>query len=243
MKEITLEYLVTLLIRRLVFMLLAAVVFAAAAFGYCKFFMSPVYRATSQILVSNGAVITGSEFDNEETKISGSDIQSSMYLAKVCVEVLEAQEFYKSLAQKLENKYSYSMLDSFISVSLKREDSLFINISVNHTDPAEAKKIANTMVAMAPDYIKGSMSSAKVMITATADATPKVAPRTVITTGLFFVIGAALVYFISFIIDLNDKTIKGVADLTEGYNIPLLGSVPDFENNDLQGGYSYAESK
>lgn len=242
MKEITIEYLVTLLIRRLVVMILAAVVFAAAAFGYCKFLVNPVYKATSQILVSNGAVITGSE-EEDDSKISGSDIQSSIYLANVCVEVLEAQEFYKNLAQKLENKYSYSKLDSFISVSLKGEESLFINISVSHTDPEEAKKIANTMVAMAPDYIKSSMSSAKVMITATADNAPKVAPRTTMTAGLFFVIGAALVYIIALIVDLNDKTINGVADLTDGYNIPLLGAVPDFENNDLQGGYSYAEGK
>lgn len=243
MKEITIEYLVTLLVRRLLLMLLAAAVFAAAAFGYCRLLVDPVYKSTAQIVVSNGAVIIENEMGIDDSKISGSDIQSSIYLADVCVGLLQTQDFYKKLSDKLENKYSYGRLDGFISVSLNREEDLFINISVNNTSPEEAKKIANTMVAMAPDYLKDFMPSAKIMITATADNASKVAPRTAMTTALFFVIGAAAVYLIALIVDLNDKTIKGVADFTDNYNISLLGSVPNFELTELQGGYSYAENK
>ena len=243
MKEITIEYLVDLLLRRLVLMLIAAAVFAAAAFGYCHFLADPVYRATSQIVVSNGAVIIEDSLGEDGSKISGSDIQSSMYLAGVCVGLLETQDFYKKLSDKLENKYSYSNLGSMISVGLNGEEDLFINIAANHGDPEEAKKVANTMVAMAPDYIKDFMPSAKIMITATADSASKVSPRTSMMTALFFVIGAAFVYIIALIVDLNDKTIKGVSDFTATYHIPVLGGVPDFESIDSQGGYSYAESK
>ena len=243
MKEITIEYLVDLLLRRLVLMLIAAAVFAAAAFGYCRFLADPVYRATSQIVVSNGAVIIEDSLGEDGSKISGSDIQSSMYLADVCVGLLESQDFYKKLSDKLENKYSYSKLGSMISVGLNGEEDLFINIAANHGDPEEAKKVANTMVAMAPDYIKDFMPSAKIMITATADSAGKVSPRTSMTTALFFIIGAVFVYIIALIVDLNDKTIKGVSDFTATYHIPVLGGVPDFESIDSQGGYSYAESK
>ena len=243
MKEITIEYLVDLLLRRLVLMLIAAAVFAAAAFGYCRFLADPVYRATSQIVVSNGAVIIEDSLGEDGSKISGSDIQSSMYLADVCVGLLETQDFYKKLSDKLENKYSYSNLGSMISVGLNGEEDLFINIAANHGDPEEAKKVANTMVAMAPDYIKDFMPSAKIMITATADSASKVSPRTSMTTALFFIIGAVFVYIIALIVDLNDKTIKGVSDFTATYHIPVLGGVPDFESIDSQGGYSYAESK
>lgn len=243
MKEITIEYLVTLLVRRLVFILLAAFVFAAAAFGYCHFLADPVYRATSQIVVSNGAVIIENETGLDDSKISGSDIQSSFYLADVCAELLQTQDFYKRLADKMENKYTYSRLDGFISVSLSREESLFINISANHTSPEEAKKIANTMVAMAPGYLVDFMPSAKIMITATADGASKVSPRTVTATALFFVIGAAVVYLIALIIDLNDKTINGVDDFTDNYSISVLGAVPNFESTELQGGYSYGKNK
>ena len=243
MKDITIEYLVNLLVRRLVVMIVAAVVFAAAAFGYCRFLADPVYKATSQIVVSNGAVIIEDNLGEDGSKISGSDIQSSMYLADVCVGLLETQDFYKKLSDNLEGKYSYSKLAGMISVGLNGEEDLFINISVNHTDPEEAKKISNTMVAMAPDYIKDFMPSAKIMITATADSAVKVSPRTAMTTGLFFIVGAALVYIIALIIDLNDKTIKGISDFTETYNISILGGVPDFDNASSQGGYSYAENK
>ncbi len=243
MKEITIEYLVGLLLRRLVVMIVVAALFATAAFGYCRFLADPVYRATSQIVVSNGAVIIEDNLGEDDSKISGSDIQSSMYLANVCVGLLKTQDFHKKLSEKLEGKYSYSRLAGMVSVGLNGEEDLFINISVNHTDPEEAKKVSNTMVAMAPDYIKDFMPSAKIMITATADSASKVSPRTAMVTALFFVVGAAFVYIIALIVSLNDKTIKGVSDFTATYHIPVLGGVPDFENASTQGGYSYAENK
>ena len=106
MNEITIEYLAGLLIRRLLIVILVAVIFAGAAFGYNHFLVEPIYRATSQIIVSNGAVIIdwGNTYDPSDTsKINGSDIQSSFYLAKVCESLLETQDFYKDLAENLEN--------------------------------------------------------------------------------------------------------------------------------------------
>lgn len=243
MKNITIEYLVTLLIRRLLLILLTAVVFAAAAFGYCKFVEDPVYQANSQIVVSNGAVIIESALGTDDSKINGNDIQSSFYLADVCVGLLQTQDFYKQLSEKLEGKYSYTQLGGLVSVTTKEEDDLFIRISVKHTSPEEAKKIANTMVAMAPDYIKEFMPLAKIMITATADRTSKVSPRTTMNTIVFFLVGFAVAYLISMIVDLNDKTIKGVADFSENYKLPVLGAVPKFDTVEAQGGYSYAEKK
>lgn len=243
MKEITIEYLFKLFVQRLFLILLSAIIFAAAAFGYCQFVVDPVYRVNSQIVVSNGAVIIESELGTEDSKINGNDIQSSFYLADVCVGLLQTQDFYKQLAEKLDNKYSYTQLDGFISVTTKDEDDLFITISVDNTSPEEAKKIANTMVTMAPDYLKEFMPLAKVMITATADNVSKVAPRTLMSTAFFFVVGMAVMYLILLIIALNDKTIKGVADFTENYNLAVLGAVPNFDSAETQGGYSYAEKK
>ncbi len=246
MNEITIEYLARLLVRRLLIVILAAAIFASAAFGYSYFLVEPIYKASSQIIVSNGAVIiegSGTYDPTDTSKINGSDIQSSIYLAKVCESLLETQDFYKSLAEKLDNKYTYNQLNGYVSVSLNREDDLFLNISANHKSPEEAQKIANTMVNMAPDYLNEYMPTAKVMVTAVAEKAPKVYPKTISNTAIFFVIGAAVAYLIALFVDLNDKTIKGVGDFSECYNIPILGSVPNFENSDSQGGYSYAEKQ
>ncbi len=244
MNEITIEYLAKLLVRRLLIVILAAVIFAGVAFGYNHFFVQPTYRATSQIIVSNGVVNleNGNLYDqNDTSKISGSDIQSSIHLAKVCESLLSTQDFYKDLAEKLDNKYTHGQLNGYTSVTLNRENDLFLNVSVNHKSPEEAQLIANTMITMAPDYLNEYMPTAKVMITAVAERATQVYPRTLFNTALFFVIGAAVAYLIVLFVDLNDKTIKGVVDFSENYEIPVLGTVPNFENPDLQGGYSYAE--
>ena len=128
-------------------------------------------------------------------------------------------------------------------MSLNREEDLFLNISVDHKSPEEAQRIANTMVNMAPDYLNEYMPTAKVMVTAIAERANKVYPKTLFNTALFFIIGAAAAYLVVLFVDLNDRTIKGAEDFSACYNIPILGSVPDFEHSDLQGGYSYAEKQ
>ena len=85
-KTINIMDLVMLAWRKLWILAIATVVCAVAAFGYCKFFLTPSYSATSSILVTNGAVITS--YEETTDKISGSDISASLYLADTVVDIL-----------------------------------------------------------------------------------------------------------------------------------------------------------
>ena len=245
MNEISLLYLFRLFLRRIVIIACAAVLCAALVFGYCNWFATPIYSASSQLIITNGAlIIDDPEEDNVDiytSKIASQDVQASMYLADVCVSLLETQDIYKELAANFDNKYSYQQLQNNISVALNKTEGIFINISVKNVSAEDAVKIANSFALMAPNYLSDYFPSAKVGITYTADKASLTSPRTVTNTCIGFIVGAAIAFLIVFIIDLNDKTIKGETDFSECYNIPVLGSIPDFENTDAQsGGYQNA---
>ena len=156
-KTINIMDLVMLALRKLWILVIATVVCAVAAFGYCKFFLTPSYSATSSILVTNGAVITS--YEETTDKISGSDISASLYLADTVVDILNTPDIYIELADTLGEDDFQSLRGGF-SVARRSENTLFIDITYSSTDAVKAKETANIFADVACDYIPSFIPSA-----------------------------------------------------------------------------------
>lgn len=244
MTDISISYIFKLLLRRLYIVIIAAILFATIVFSYCFWFATPIYSANAQLIISNGAVISntvnGAAINDNTSRIASTDIQASMYLTSVCAELIQTSpEIYKKLAVALDNKYTHQQLASAFSISMKSDETLFINIACRNASPEEAVRNVNAFLAIAPDFIQSYLPEAKALPTAQAEKATVVSPQTIRDTIIAFVLGAFLAFIIVLIIDLNDKTIKGDADFTEAYSVPVLGSVPDFETTEENGGYEY----
>ena len=237
-KTINIMDLVMLAWRRIWVIILATIVFASAAFSYCKFLLTPSYSATASILVTNGAVITS--YAETTDKISGSDISASLYLAYTVVDILNTPDIYKKVADQLGKEYSYQGLMGASSVARRSDDTLFIDITFSSTDPKEAMRIANKFVEIACNYIPEFIPSARANVASTAIKAAMTYPRTMMTTGVAGVVGAVAAYVILFIIESMNRAIKGEEDFTSNFDVPLLGAVPDFENAE---GSGYRKSK
>lgn len=233
-KTINIMDLVMLALRYVWVIILAAVVFAAGAFSYCKFFITPSYSATASILVTNGAVTTS--YDETTGKIASSDISASLYLSYTVVDILNTPDIYKKVADQLGKNYSYQGLMGSSSIARRSEDTLFIDVTFSSTDPKEAMRIANKFVEIACEYIPGFIPSARANVASTAIKAAMTYPRTLMTTGVAGVIGAVVSYIVLFIIESMNRAIKGEEDFTNNFDVPLLGAVPDFENAE-SGGY------
>ena len=237
-KTINIMDLVMLAWRHIWIIILAAVVFAASAFSYCKFLLTPSYSATASILVTNGAVITS--YAETTDKISGSDISASLYLAYTVVDILNTPDIYKKVADQLGKEYSYQGLMGASSIARRSDDTLFIDVKFSSTDPKEAMRIANKFVEIACNYIPEFIPSARANVASTAIKAAMTYPRTMMTTGVAGVVGAVAAYVILFIIESMNRAIKGEEDFTSNFDVPLLGAVPDFENAE---GSGYRKSK
>ncbi len=185
--------------------------------------VTPVYRATASIVVNNGSINSGAY-------ISQGDYNASVQMLATCVDLLKTRDSYAVLSDKLKypgwDEKDYS---DAVSVSTRSNNSLFIDISVSHTDPDKAIEIANSFAALAPSSIDLVFPTANVQVRDTAVEASKVSPRIALLTISAFLLGAIAVVGVVVVIAITDQTVKGEDDLTDNYNVPILGNVPDFD--------------
>lgn len=237
-KTINVMDLVMLAWHRLWIIILAAIVCAAGAFSYCKFFLTPSYSATASVLVTNGAVTIS--YDDTTNKVSGSDISASLYLAYTVVDILNTPDIYKKVADSLGDGYEYQNLMARSSVVRRTEETLFIDITFSSPDPKEAMRIANKYAEIACKYIPEFIPSSNAMVASTAIKSVMTYPRTVRTTAVAGLAGAVVAYLILFMIESLNRSVKGEEDFAASFEVPLLGVVHDFENAETG---SYRKSK
>ena len=234
MQEISLYVIFKIARKRLLPLIITFIITAGIAFSYCTFIATPVYGATASIIVTNGAVVATDEASTSSgDKILGSDIQASLLLANSVVDILQTADIYKSVADKLgkEDKinYDYKSLMSHTSVVRRGDDTLFIDITFKDTDPYRAMKVANTFAEESSYYVKDFISKSSPKVVSKAYRATLVSPRTFRTTVLVS-FGSTFVLFVVLIfVELLNNTIKGEEDFTSRFAIPVLGTIPDFE--------------
>lgn len=239
MGDVSLIYFLQLAWKKLWFLILFMIVFAIAAFSYCKFLATPVYNASSSILVTNGAIVTQYETGpNQTDSISSTDITASLSLANTVIDILKTPDIYLELSEQFDGKYTYSELKSLIKVERRGNNTLFIDITASSKDGKEAKLIANEFAKASCKYVTKFIPYAKANVASTALNFQLVFPSTATITAIAAMFGVVLAFIIVFIADSLNQSIRGEDDFIAKYDLPILGAVPDFENNEVLGKYS-----
>lgn len=225
MKNITLISLFNLAIKHILVIIIAAAIFAGAAFCYCEFIADARYSAKGAILVTNGAITT--DENGAQTTINNTDIAASINISDTVTDTLSTSGIFKELAKELKNKYRYNTLKSLASVSQRDNNSLFIDISFTAETPDEAVSLVNSYLAIAPDYVSSALPGTA-SSTFEADTATKVFPNTFTITAIAGFLGAIIAFAIVFFIDSLDTIIHDEDDFKEKFDVPVIGSVPDF---------------
>ena len=225
MKNITLISLFNLAIKHILLIITTAAVFAGAAFAYCEFIATPRYSAKGAILVTNGAITT--DESGAQTTIANTDIAASINISDTVTDTLSTNGIYKQLSENINNQYSYVSLKSRASISQRDNNSLFIDISFTAEKPEEAVKLVNSYLDIAPEYISEALPGTASSVYG-ADSAAKVFPNTFTVTVIAGLLGALAAYVVVFIIDSLDTVIHDEDDFKERFDVPVIGSVPDF---------------
>lgn len=227
-KEINIADLFWLAWRRLWIIVLAMLICGGLAFTYCNVIAEPTYKAAASVLVTNGAI--AGEVQSTGEKVAATDVSASLYLADTITDILKTPDVYMQLSEKLGGKYTYSQLMGGFTIARRSEESLLVDMVFISGDEKEAMRVCNAFAEIACEYVPEVIPYAYARITATATKANLNSPQTTMTTMVAALIGAAIAYAIVFIVEYTNSTIKGEEDFTSKYNVPLLGTVPDFEN-------------
>lgn len=226
-KNFTLLSLVRIALKHIFLLIAAAVVFGAVVFGYFEFLVDPRYSATSSILVTNGTLIVNNDGTYDTSAFENADIVASMNIATTVCDILETNGVFKSLAEEIDNQYTYRQLKGMASVERRDDKSLFIDISFTTGDPELSIELANAYLKIAPEHIKSYVPGVTT-ITTESESSAKVYPNSFVFAFAAAIFGAALTFLIILLIYSSNTVIQDEEDFSERFNVPVLGSVPDF---------------
>ena len=201
---------------------LVALVFAIAAFGYSAFLAKKEYQSTSRIYVV-------SRQNQDNNALTNSDLQAGSYLVKDYREIILSQNVLSQAIEELKLDLTPAELSKKISVSVPT-DTRILSITAKDGDPKEAARIANGLrnVAAAKIISVTKVSDVTTLDEAEMPQSPS-SPNIRRNVLLGFIAGAGLMVVLMVVVEVLDDRVKRPEDIEELMGFTLLGIVPDIK--------------
>ena len=202
--------------------ILVALVFAIAAFGYSAFLAKKEYQSTSRIYVV-------SRQNQDNNALTNSDLQAGAYLVKDYREIILSQNVLSQAIEELKLDMTPAELSKKINVSVPT-DTRILSITAKDGDPKEAARIANGLRNVAAEKITSvtKVSDVTTLDEAEVPQSPS-SPNIKRNVLLGFVAGAGLMVVLLVVVEVLDYRFKKPEDVEEIIGLPLLGVVTDIK--------------
>ena len=197
-------------------LILLGMILGAVLLGsYAAYRITPVYTATSKLYIMG---TTGSSII--------ADLQIGTVLTMDYQEVFKTWEVHQMVNEELGTNYSYSALQSMITVS-NPEDTRILYITARHPDSQTAADIANAYATAAKRFIVQTMNTDEPSTFSIA-LVPGVASGGGITSYVIrgMLMGTVLSGGLLVLIFLLDNRPKSPEDVMRYANIPTLAVIP-----------------
>ena len=201
---------------------LVALVFAIAAFGYSAFLAKKEYQSTSRIYVV-------SRQNQDNNALTNSDLQAGSYLVKDYREIILSQNVLSQALEELKLDMTPAELSKKISVSVPT-DTRILSITAKDGNPKEAARIANGLRNVAAEKIIAvtKVSDVTTLDEAEVPQSPS-SPNIRRNVLLGFIAGAGLMVVLMVVVEVLDDRVKRPEDIEELMGLTLLGIVPDIK--------------
>ena len=215
--EINVGEIVTLLLKKIKWIILAGVLCASIAVVATKVFITPQYQSVTKMYVLA---------QQESDTLTTSDIQMSSYVAKDYVDLVKSRTVAENVIEKLHLEMSVEELWGKITV-YTQPDTRIVTIVVTDEDPEHACELADTVREVSAEQIKNVMKSQTVTVVDKANVPtypigPNVRKNGMIggAFGVCVTILGILIWYFA-----ND-TIRTADDMEKYLSISTLGVIP-----------------
>lgn len=231
-RELNLTAFLQLLWKKVWFVVVCGVAAALVSLMISLFFVTPRYAARVTLYANNRYSSQGS------TSISTSDMNASAQLVDVYAAIILSDPVLDQVIEKNHLSMPASTLAKAIAISSVNETEVF-RITVASTNPQLAADVANSIAEIAPDQIAQIVDGCSIKLVSQAKVpTEQVSPNYLTSVEQGFMIGVVASVLLLLIVTLLDTRIKGEEDL-RGWDFPIIGIVPAFEEAEKTDKYSY----
>lgn len=219
-KKLTVINVATMMLKRWWIIMLACIVGAGTFFAYNKCVVDPVYTASGSLFVNNVR-------EKKSENVNIGDMTTSQMLVWTYIELLKSDTFMSRVAEDSALGYSGGQIARMITLASQNETEI-MRVTATTTNPHHSQIIVNTVLDDAPSeidrIIKGG--STEVVDYAQLPVSPS-GPRIILNTMIGAVFFAALAMGLILLVELLDNRVKDEDDLTQNYQYPVLGTIPD----------------
>lgn len=216
--------------------ILAAVIFGAATFGFTYVFIEPTYEARTLLYVNNSNFSVG----NTSFNISTSSLSAAQELVNTYIVILKARTSLNEIIDYAKLNRSYTELQGMISAAPVNSTEIF-EVVVTSTDPAESEKIANAIATLLPKRIAEIVDGSSVRVVDYAIVpTSRSGPSYTTNTFIGMIAGIFISVAIIVLKELFDVFVREEQYLNQTYPYPVLAAIPNMRSS--KSGSSYYTS-
>lgn len=226
-QEIDLIELSKKIFKHLPMIIIFSIIIGAASFLLSKFVITPKYDSNTTMIVSNSN--QNNDPNNPQTNVELGQIQANKALISTYSEIVKSKGIADRVINNLGLDMDYEEFSSKVSIEPVK-DTQIISVKVVDTIPERAMDIANETANIFKSSIGEIMNVDNVQILDGAilpeeASSPNIKKNTAIGVILGLVLGVAVVLFK----EIADSSVKSSEEVTEYFDIPVIGIVPDSE--------------
>lgn len=240
MPELDIQTIFAILLRKIKWIILFAVV-GGLLFGlYAHFFIPETYRSECEMYISNYKDIATTKSEG----MSSASLNASQTLVNEYIVVIRNDMMMSKVSQELQ-KHGYSLsagtLRGMLSLSEVNETAM-LRVSAVTTDPDLSKAICQSVMDVAPDELTDIMPLSTIRPMAPPKTGYRVGPNVTRNVIIGAAIGLLVTCGLVIVLYMLDDTVKGERDLKRRMDVVVLGEVPSFQN-DKKGGKHHGKRK
>lgn len=217
------EKAIKLLRKNFILILAVALLMSAAMYYYTITTAVPIYTAYTELYVNTKAT--------EGDKYLGIGAENSY--SATYIEMLKTVKFCKVVYQGLSDEYKAMTSPAGVYGSLRvgsKNETAIITVRVASANNALAKAVAESAAHNASIYLNERFGVDNVEIVEDARISGVTAVDYKRNVIIGFIFGAFVSFFIVFVKDMYDYRIRSTEEISERYNLPVLGTVPTFDS-------------
>ena len=215
--EIDLREIFYALKKKILLILMVALIGGCIGAAYTQFLMTPIYSSTSSMLV----------LSKETTLTSLADLQLGASLTSDYTVLIESTPVLEQVIENLNLDMTAEQLRNTVTIN-NPTDTRILEITVDNADAALAKDIVDEIANVSSSYIGDKMEVIPPKIIEVGKiATVRTSPSVKKNTALGFLLGLVACAAVVVVYAVMDDTIKTEEDIEKYLGVSVLAKVPD----------------
>jgi capsular polysaccharide biosynthesis protein len=193
------------------------------------FFITPIYKASTQILVNN-------QTNTEQPIYTQNEIQTNIQLINTYNVIMKSPVVLDQVIREMDLDMSVDALNQKIALQ-SENNSQVVTISVEDKDPQTAADIANKTAVVFKGKVEEIMNFDNVNIlseAAVAENQSPIKPQPLLNVAIALVVGLMAGVGLAFLLEYLDNTVKTEQDIEKLLDLPVLGVITKIGDEDVQ---------